>query len=75
MLYCVLFAADQLIENSISGTRDYIMQKNQSVRDIDDQHQRLVHAIINGDSHEAECCMSQHMETIEKYIIEMQKER
>lgn len=75
MLYCVLFAADQLIENSISGTRDYIMQKNQSVRDIDDQHQRLVHAIINGDSHEAERCMSQHMETIEKYIIEMQKER
>ena len=51
------------------------MLKNQSVKDVDDQHRRLVHAIINGDAKEAEHCMSEHMETIEKYILEMQKER
>ena len=33
MLYSVLSAADQLIESSIFGTRDYIMLKNQSVKD------------------------------------------
>ena len=75
MLYSVLSAADQLIESSIFGTRDYIMLKNQSVKDVDDQHRRLVHAIINGDAKEAEHCMSEHMQTIEKYILEMQKER
>ena len=75
MLYSVLSAADQLIESSIFGTRDYIMLKNQSVKDVDDQHRRLVHAIINGDAKEAEHCMSEHMQTIEKYMLEMQKER
>lgn len=40
MLYSVLSAADQLIESSIFGTRDYIMLKNQSVKDVDDQHQK-----------------------------------
>lgn len=34
---------------------------------------RLVHAIINGDAKEAEHCMSEHMQTIEKYMLEMAK--
>ena len=75
MLYSVLTAADQLTESIISGTRSYIMKKKQSAREVDDQHQRLVEAIAAGNVAEAEKCMSEHMETIEKYMEEMQKER
>lgn len=74
MLYSVLAAADQLTESIISGTRSYIMKKRQSASDVDEQHQRLVEAIANGDAAEAQKCMSEHMETIEKYMEEMQKE-
>ncbi len=74
MLYSVLTAADQLTESIISGTRSYIMKKRQSASDVDEQHQRLVEAIANGDAAEAQKCMSEHMETIEKYMEEMQKE-
>ena len=74
MLYSVLTAADQLTESIISGTRSYIMKKRQSASDVDEQHQRLVEAIANGDAAEAQRCMSEHMETIEKYMEEMQKE-
>ena len=75
MLYSVLTAADQLTESIISGTRSYIMKKKQSAREVDDQHQRLVEAIVAGNVTEAEMCMSEHMETIEKYMEEMQKEQ
>lgn len=75
MLYSVLTAADQLSESIISGTRSYIMKKKQSAREVDDQHQRLVEAIVAGNVTEAEMCMSEHMETIEKYMEEMQKEQ
>ena len=74
MLYSVLTAADQLTESIISGTRSYIMKKRQSASDVDEQHQRLVEAIANGDAAEAQRCMSEHMETIEKYMEAMQKE-
>ena len=73
MVYSVLAAADQLIESIVSGTRDYIMKKNNSAREVDDQHHRLVEAIINGDAEQAERCMSEHMDTIERYMEEMQK--
>ena len=73
MVYSVLAAADQLTENIVSGTRDYIMKKNNSAREVDDQHHRLVEAIINGDVEQAERCMSEHMDTIERYMEEMQK--
>ena len=53
--------------------RDYIMKKNNSAREVDDQHHRLVEAIINGDAEQAERCMSEHMDTIERYMEEMQK--
>ncbi len=36
---------------------------------------RLVEAIINGDAKQAERCMSEHMDTIERYMEEMQKNR
>ena len=75
MLYSVLSAADQLTENIIEGTRDYIMKKNQSASVVDEQHHKLVEAIINGNVEEAELAMSQHMETIEQYLDEIQKER
>ena len=73
MVYSVLAAAGQLTENIVSGTRDYIMKKNNSAREVDDQHHRLVEAIINGDVEQAERCMSEHMDTIERYMEEMQK--
>ena len=75
MLYSVLAAADQLTESIIEGTRDYIMKKNQSASVVDEQHHKLVEAIINGNVEEAELAMSQHMETIEQYLDEIQKEQ
>ena len=75
MLYSVLSAADQLTENIIEVTRDYIMKKNQSASVVDEQHHKLVEAIINGNVEEAELAMSQHMETIEQYLDEIQKEQ
>ena len=65
MIYSVLAAADQLTDNIISGTREYIMQKNMSAAEIDEQHRRLVEAIINNDDKLAELCMSEHMDTIQ----------
>ena len=64
-----------LSQSIISGTRNYIMQKKQSAREVDEQHQRLVEAIIAGDTAAAQSCMSEHMETIEKYMEEMQREK
>ncbi|MEI3139401.1 MAG: FCD domain-containing protein [Lachnospiraceae bacterium] len=51
------------------------MQKKQSAREVDEQHQRLVEAIIAGETVAAQSCMSEHMETIEKYMEEMQREK
>ena len=73
MIYSVLAAADQLIENIIAGTRDYIMKKNRPEFKVDEQHRLLVEAIINNDEKGAEQYMSEHMEIIEKCMDEMQK--
>ena len=75
MIYSVLAAADQLTDNIISGTREYIMRKNKSAAEIDEQHHRLVEAIINNDDKLAELCMSEHMDTIEKCLDEMQQNK
>lgn len=74
MIYSVLAAADKLTESIISGIRDYIMHKNQSAAVVDEQHHRLVEAIINGDVEAAERCMSEHMVTVEKFMSEMLRE-
>ena len=73
MIYSVLAAADQLTENIIAGTRDYIMKKNRPEFKVDEQHRLLVEAIINNDEKGAEQYMSEHMEIIEKCMDEMQK--
>lgn len=73
MIYSVLAAADQLNENLISGTREYIMNKDQDSSVIDEQHHRLVEAIINNDEQNAEQCMREHMELTEEYTEEMQQ--
>lgn len=75
MIFSVLSAADKLTENIISGTRDYIMRKNQSSSVVDEQHHRLVEAIIKGNPQEAEKCMSGHMVTVEEYMAEMLEEQ
>ena len=71
MIYCILAASDELTESIISGTRDYIMKKNQNSSIVDDQHHRLVEAIINGDVQAADQCMAEHMVTVEEYMTEM----
>ena len=68
MVYSVLAAAGQLTESIVSGTRDYIMKKNNSAREVDDQHHRLVEAIINGDAEQAERCMSTSIRSLTKPI-------
>ena len=51
------------------------MRKNQSSSAVDEQHRRLVEAIINGNPQEAEKCMSEHMVTVEEYMAEMLEDR
>ena len=75
MIYSILAAADKLTENTISGTRDYIMEKRKSSAEVDQQHRGLVEAIINGDPEMAEQCMSRHMETVEEIMEEMLDEK
>lgn len=73
MIYSVLAAADKLMENIISGTRNYIMQKNRPEFRVDEEHHHLVEAIINNDENSAEQYISEHMKTVEKCMEEMRK--
>lgn len=70
MLFNVMSAASQLTENIITGIRAYIMQKQLSVTEIDEQHRKLVDAIIMHDEEAAVKYMQEHMVIIEKYIEE-----
>ncbi|MBQ8232953.1 MAG: FadR family transcriptional regulator [Lachnospiraceae bacterium] len=74
MIFNVMCASTQLTENVISGIRAYIMQKNHSEQEVDDQHKRLVEAIVNHRVSEAEICMQEHMRTVENYIVEMMRQ-
>lgn len=73
LIYSVMDASSQITESIISGIRAYIMQKNHSAAEVDDQHRMLVEAITNHREREAEQCMEEHMQTIEKYIREITK--
>ena len=57
MIFGVMSASAQLTENIITGIRAYIMQKQQSVAHVDEQHRNLVSAIISHDEELAENCM------------------
>lgn len=71
MIFSVLSASSQLTENIISGIRAYIMQKKKSLSDVDEQHQKLVEAIVQKQPDRAAESMSVHMLTIENYIAEL----
>lgn len=71
MIFNVMSASTQLTENVISGIRSYIMKKNHSAKEVDEQHKRLVAAIVEHQVEEAEECMREHMKTVGKYIEEM----
>lgn len=71
MIYSVLSASSQLTENIISGIRAYIMQKKKSLSDVDEQHQKLVEAIVQQQPDRAAEYMSVHMLTIENYMAEL----
>ncbi len=73
MISSVMDASAQITESIISGIRAYIMQKNHSAAEVDDQHRMLVEAIVNHREREAEQYMEEHMLTIEKYILESSK--
>ena len=46
MLFSVMSASAQLTENIITGIRSYMMQKQHSVSPMDEQHRKLVDAIV-----------------------------
>lgn len=71
MIYSVLSASSQLTENIISGIRAYIMQKKKSLSDVDEQHQKLVEAIVQQQPDRAAEYMRVHMLTIENYMAEL----
>lgn len=70
LIFSVMSASAQLTENIICGIRAYIMEKNHSVSQVDQQHRRLVEAIAGGRPKEAERCMREHMDTVEAYLRE-----
>ena len=71
MIFNVMSASTQLTENVISDIRAYIMQKHHSEQEVDEQHKRIVDAIVHHRAAEAESCMHEHMRTVESYIVEM----
>lgn len=71
MILSVLSASAQLTENIISGIRAYIMQKNKTSSEVDEQHRKLVGAIADHQAEQAERYMKEHMDTIEQYIGEI----
>ena len=75
MIFSVISASNQLIENMITGIRAHIMKKKNSSADVDEQHRRLVAAIVSHQPEEARACMEEHMKSIAAYIEEMEAER
>ena len=73
MIFSVLSASSQLMENIITGIRGYLMQKNNSVLEIDEQHHLLVDAIAEKDEKQAKKYMQEHMDSVERYIEEIAK--
>ena len=73
LIFSVMDASAQITESIISGIRGYMMQKNHSAAEVDDQHRMLVEAIAGHREQEAQQCMEEHMKTIEKYILEIAK--
>ena len=75
MLFSVMGASAQLTENIITGIRSYMMQKQHSVSQMDEQHRKLVNAIVEHREEDAEICMKEHMKTIENYILEIDRKK
>lgn len=75
MLFSVMSASAQLTENIITGIRSYMMQKQHSVSQMDEQHRKLVNAIVEHREEDAEICMKEHMKTIENYILEIDRKK
>ena len=73
MIFSVLSASAQLTENIITGIRAYIMQKNHTASEVDEQHRRMVEAIVSHQPEQAAQCMQEHMATIERYIAKIIK--
>lgn len=70
MIFSVLYASSDLIEQMITGIRAFIMQKHLSVPEVDTQHHAIVDSIISHDSVKARQYMHSHMKTIESFVID-----
>lgn len=70
MIYTVLYASANLIEQMITGIRAFIMQKNISVPEVDEQHHKIVESIIRHEAEDARKWMWHHMNTIENFVLE-----
>lgn len=70
MIYSVLYASANLIEQMITGIRAFIMQKNISVPEVDEQHHQIVASIIRHEAEDARKWMRRHMNTIENFVLE-----
>lgn len=70
MIYTVLYASANLIEQMITGIRAFIMQKNISVPEVDEQHHKIVQSIIRHEAEDARKWMWHHMNTIENFVLE-----
>ena len=75
MLLSVMSASAQLTENIITGIRSYMMQKQHSVSPMDEQHRKLVDAIVERREEDAEICMREHMKAIEDIILEIDRKK
>ena len=75
MLFSVMSASAQLTENIITGIRSYMMQKQHSVSPMDEQHRKLVDAIVERREEDAEICMREHMKAIEDIILEIDRKK
>lgn len=69
MIYSVLYASADLIEQMITGIRASIMQKNMSSFEVDSQHHRLVEAIVQNNPELAQQVMLEHMNAVESFIV------
>lgn len=70
LIYNIILAADDINDNIIAGTREYIYSTEKSLAEADGQHRRLVEAILSNDEKKAGEVMYEHMRMTEKYIDE-----
>jgi len=73
LIYCVLAASVQVIEEIISETRKYMRENMYSVDTIKKEHLKIYEAIAGHDPDTAEKVMKKHLKIIDNYIDALEK--